>query len=483
MAAARRLTSDGRPLAPAPGPGPVPVTRPRGLVAFLLPLPVAAAAGLGAGLVAAHRPGRGGRGASRRWCWSFRLEWAALAVIGIAVFEDYLDLVSPWATEWLAVVLVVAWLVRRAQGPLHGHRLRPAAVPAVVFAAAVVVAAAVHPHGSAGLAVCATYAGLVVVMLVLADCLSGPLAPRRAARLYVAVLRARLAAAGSSPLSSPSRHRVAGPVAERRHLAFFLVAAVPLVGTVRTRASQPVWWVWACFARSMVAGVGTQSRPAFVALVAMVLVAVADRPARAALRRRAARPWSRPGSRCVLAVLPLPDRAGAHRPAALRRHQHRPAQRRSGWRRSEMTRASPVVGLGPGGVPAVPPGLPRRRTRPGRPRPRHRPTAPSWRPRPSSGVLGLARAVRRLAGPRRRRPPALAARPVAADRGHAAGPARAARRPRCSRPQQYVLPLWFLAAMALALGRPGRPRMPVFGADRTTGRLDRWCPDGEFRVC
>ena len=41
-----------------------------------------------------------------------RLEWSALAVIGTGVFEGYLALLSPWATDWLAAVLLVAWAVR-----------------------------------------------------------------------------------------------------------------------------------------------------------------------------------------------------------------------------------------------------------------------------------------------------------------------------------------------------------------------------------
>ena len=40
--------------------------------------------------------------------------------------------------------------------------------------------------------------------------------------------------------------------------------------------------------------------------------------------------------------------------------------------------------------------------------------------------------------------------------------------------EPYVLPLWFMAAMALALGRPGRVRRPVFAAasdDRSSGQV------------
>src|SRR3954451_7879775 len=93
----------------AGSPRAAPKTRPRGLLAFLLPLPVAVAAGVGAGF--APHPALVVQAALvSAVVLVVRLEWAALAVIGSAVFEDYLDLVSPWATEWLAAVLVVAWL-------------------------------------------------------------------------------------------------------------------------------------------------------------------------------------------------------------------------------------------------------------------------------------------------------------------------------------------------------------------------------------
>src|SRR4029078_4896575 len=65
-----------------------------------------------------------------------RVEGAALAVVCGSVFAAYLSLVSPWATEWLAAVLLVAWAVRRAQGPLHPRRLASAALPAPAPAAA-----------------------------------------------------------------------------------------------------------------------------------------------------------------------------------------------------------------------------------------------------------------------------------------------------------------------------------------------------------
>ncbi len=451
---------------------PAPATRPRGLVAFLLPLPVAAGAGLGVGLAPPTALVVAAAVASAL-ALVFRVEWAALAVIGAAVFEDYLDLVSPWATEWLAVVLVVAWLVRRAQGPLHGHRLRIAAVPSGLLLLAVGLAFVVHPHGRPGLAVCATYAGLVVVMLVLADCLSGPLAPRRAARVYVlSCVVASVCGIVTAVVSE--RHRVVGPVESADTFAFFLVAAVPLVGTVRTRAGHPVWWVWACFATMVVAGVGTQSQPAFVALVAMVLIAVLT--GLLALRYAGALlAVVTTGVALVIAVLPLPIGQALTDPQS---YADANIAQRNQVRRAalDMTRASPVVGLGPAAFPlfhqdyvdadndAADRGLD---------------TAYSTVLEVSAelGVLGLVvlyavwllpavRARRRWLGDRSR----LTAASLLALYGLVTASLLES--------EQYVLPLWFLAAMALALGRPGRPRTPVFGADldnRTSGQVaPRW---------
>ena len=263
------------------GRDPIPATRPRGTLAFVLPLLVAAAAGLALGL-SPHAALAVEAAVLSALVLVLRLDWAALAVIATAAFQDYLDLISPWATQWLAGVLVLAWLVRRAQGPLHGplpgsqhgHRLRVPALLVALLLGAVLIAYLAHPLGRPGLTVCATYAEFAIVMLILADTLGGPLAPHRAARVFV-VSCVLASCCGLVTAIGSGRHQVAGPVASPDTLAFFLIAAVPLVGTVRSRESQPVWWVWACFVILLGAGIGTQSRPAFVALVAMVVVAVA----------------------------------------------------------------------------------------------------------------------------------------------------------------------------------------------------------------
>lgn len=446
---------------------PVPVTRPRGRLVFVLPLPVAAAAGLGAGVSPQAALALTAAVVSAAVLVT-RVEWAALAVIGTGVFEGYLALVSPWATDWLAAVLLVAWAVRRAQGPLHEQRLVAVVLPVVALAGAVLVAFVVHPNGTAGLQVCAKYAELSIVMLVLADVLCGPLAPRRAARLYVlACVAASLCGIVTAVLSD--RHRVVGPVANVDTLAFFLIAALPLVGTVRTRVDQSVWRVWACFAILLTAGVGTQSRAALVALIAMILVAaltglLAMRYAGALLAVVTT------AVALVIAVLPLPIGQAIADP---QRYSETNIAQRNDLRLAalEMTRASPVVGLGPAAFPLFHQDY----RDDGHYRERDLDTAYSTVLETSAelgalGVLALyavwmvpaAAARRRWLRDRSR----LAAGVLLALDGLLTASVLES--------EPHVLPLWFMAAMALALGRPSRLRRPIFvdgSDDRSSGQV------------
>jgi hypothetical protein len=386
-----------------------------------------------------------------------RVEWAALAVIGTGVFESYLSLVSPWATHWLAAVLLVAWAVRRAQGRLHHHSVVAVVVPVAVLDSALAVAYAAHPNGLVGLDACARLGELSVVMLVLVDVLCGPLSPRRAARAYVlACVAASLCGIATAVLSDP--HRVVGPVDDVDTLAFFLVAAVPLVGTVRTNVEQGLWRVWACCGVLLVAGVGTQSRAAFVALVAMVLVAVLTGVL--ALRHAGALlAVVTTAGALLIAVLPLPvgQALSEQQPYSDTNIAQRNDVRLAAL---EMTAASPVVGLGPGAfalfhhdyrdddghLPQVEPD-----------------TAYSTVLETSAelGLLGLlalyAVWVVPVVAARRRwlrdRSSVAAGALLGLDGLLTASVLESG---------QYVLPLWFMAAMALALGRPRRPRRPLF---------------------
>jgi putative inorganic carbon (hco3(-)) transporter len=434
--------------------GRVPATRPRGRLAFVLPVPLAAAAGVAAGaapgptLVAACA-------VVSAVVLVRRVEWAALAVVCASVFEGYLGAISPWATEWLTAVLLVAWAVRRAHGPLHHHRLTGVVVPVLALAAVLGLAWLGHPHGRAGLAVGLTYVELGLVMIVLADVLCGPLQPRRAARWYVLACVAA-SVCGIVTALVDDRHRVAGPVTNADTFAFFLVAAIPLVGTVRSSREQPVWWTWACLAALMVAAVGTQSRPAFVALVGMVLIAVLTGVL--ALRYAGALvAVLTTGVALVIAVLPLPIGQAFTDPQRL---SDTTITQRNDFRLAaiEMTRDSPFLGQGPAAYPLFHQDFHQIAAEE-----RDLDTAYSTALEASAelGLAGLivlyAVWIVPAAGARRRwlrdRSRLVAGTLLAIDGLLIASLLVSA---------QQVLPLWFLAAMAFALGRPRPVRPPIF---------------------
>jgi hypothetical protein len=443
-----------------------PVTRPRGRLAFLLPLPVAVVAGLGAGADPQLALAAAAALVSALVLVP-RVEWAAFAVIGGAVFEGYLSRLSPWAPEWLYGVLLVAWLLRRAQGRLHSRRLVAVSLPVGLLVAVVGVAFVVHPHGRAGIDVVATYAELAVVMLLLADVLCVPPAPRRAARLYVLSCVAASVCGIVTAIGS-DRHRVAGPVASSETLAFFLIAAVPLVGSVRTRGQQPAWWVWGCLLTLVVAGIGTQSRPAFVALVGMLMVAVLTgllplRHAGAMIAVVAT------GVALVIAVLPLPIGQALTDP---QRYSDANIAQRNDVRLAayDMARAGPVIGLGPAAfrlfhqdhlaVDADEDDLD---------------TAYSTVLETSAelGLLGLLALYVTWLLPaalalRRRARSGLTAGVLLALDGLVTASVLES--------EQYVLPLWFMAAMAFALAAPAPARQPIFAGRADAGSSGQVLP-------
>jgi hypothetical protein len=445
---------------------PVPVTRPRGRAAFVLPLLLAALLGLGAGAAPTLTLVVSAAVLSAVVLLG-RVEWAALAVVCSSVFEAYLSLVSPWATEWLVGLLLAAWVVRRAQGPLHARRLTTALLPVLALAATLVVSFVVHPLGRDGLEVLAAYAVLALVMVVLADVMCGPLEPRRAARWYVLACVAA-SVCGIVTALVDDRHQVAGPISNADTFAFFIVAAVPLVGTVRTDARQPVWWVWACFATLMVAGIGTQSRPALVALVAMVLVAVLT----GVLALRYAGALIAVVTSVVafaIAVLPLPFGQAITDPQRL---SDTNVSQRNDFRRAavEMTRDGPVVGLGPAAF-----ALFHQDHHQVDAEERYLDTAYSTALEASAELWLLclaalyavwlvpAAAARRRW--RRDRSQLVAAVLLALDGLLVASLLES---------EQWVLPLWFLAAMAVALGGPAPVRTPLFVASldrRSSGQV------------
>jgi hypothetical protein len=393
-----------------------------------------------------------------------RLEWAALAVIGTAVFDDYLHLLSPWAQEWLVLLLVVAWAVRRAQGPLHEHRLLITTVPAAIFAVVLLLSTAVHPNGHAGAVAVGRYTELLVVLLVLADTLSGPLSPRRAARWYVwsCVLAA---CCGIVTAALTESHRVVGPLALADDLAFFLLAAVALLGTVRSRLSQPVWWVWAATAVLLLALVGTRSRATILALAVMLVISVATRMI--SLRYAGLMlVLVATVIAFVLAVLPRPVGDAISDP---QRYAETKIQERNDVRQEAfaIAREHPVLGLGPGAFALYNQDY----------RDDDEPTDLDLDVAYSSllevsaelgslGALALLGVfvVPGVAAWRRWRqdPSGLTAVTLLALGGLLFAAVLES--------EQYGFPLWFIAALAAALGHPARPRLPLFG-NSSSGQL------------
>jgi len=216
-----------------------------------------------------------------------RLEWAALALVCAAVFADWLALLSAHATAWLTALLLLAWAVRRAAGPIHARCPAWVLLPSGVLTAVLALTAAAQWQGVGSLRTTASYAVPLAVFVVLVDCLCGPLAPRRAARAYVVSCVLAAVAALAAAALTPT-HRLSGPLDRPDELALFLLAAVPLAPTLARRPTlTPRTWapsrrrevvlVSAVVTVLVAALLGTRSRAALIALLVVVGVAVVTR--------------------------------------------------------------------------------------------------------------------------------------------------------------------------------------------------------------
>jgi putative inorganic carbon (hco3(-)) transporter len=427
---------------------PLPLTRSRGRLAVLLPLPFAVALGLAAGLAPRLTLVVLVLGVASA-VLLVRLEWAALAVIGTSVFADYVDRLAPHPTEWLVLLLLLAWVVRRAAQPRRPAPRAPALlVPAGLLAAVLVGSLALNGAGPADLETAGRYAATLVAAVVLADCLTGPLAPRTAAAAYVLTCSAAALCALVTAVVTDD-HRVAGPLADPDQLALYLVVALPMVGAVRRLPRQRGWathergpsgwdaWpAWACGVVLVVALLGTESLAGYLALGVVLLAASANgllstRYTAAALGLVAT------GIALVFAVLPRPVGDALAEPEAHGGLE----QQLDGWAAAARSTAeSPLLGHGPGAFA------------------RHHDTPADSTPLEVAadlGVLGAAAlyaavlvpALPRPGRVRRRRRGLRAAVPVALAGAVTASLLVGA---------QLLLPLWLLAAFSVALRAPTR---------------------------
>lgn len=202
-----------------------------------------------------------------------RLDWVALLLVVVSVFEDYAARVEPSAVKGLAVLLVLAWVVRRCRGRLYDGPRSPLLVAALGFAVVLLLATALHNNGQAGLDVLLRYAGFLGVLFVLADAMrGGGLRPERLAQVYVAAC-AVAAFCGLLTFAVGADRRVGGPIGDPNDFAFFLLPAVALGVAVR-RTTQRRWPWDVATVVVLVAIFGTLSRGALVGLAAMVVIAV-----------------------------------------------------------------------------------------------------------------------------------------------------------------------------------------------------------------
>lgn len=329
-------------LAPAPT-GRLPVTRPLAAASFVLPVLLAAVIGL-AIAVDLRLTVALCVGAIAAAAMLIRLEWAALLVVGAAVFEDYLAVASPWAAKGLALVLVGSWVVRRGWRRLHEGTRSPVLTVALAFFVAILLATVVHNNGSVGMAVVGRYVGFLAVLAVLVDTMRGGLAPSRVARVYVASC-AVAAVCGILTFAFALDRRVGGPVADPNDFAFFLVAAIPLAVALRVGARRP--WAYDLAAGLMlVAALGTLSRGALVGLATMVVVATVTR---VVSLRAVAIGAVGAATLVAVAVGAFPDLVDVslHQKSVVA--DQNVSERIGLWRAAgEMTLENPVTGLGPG---------------------------------------------------------------------------------------------------------------------------------------
>ena len=213
-----------------------------GVLAGLAPLPLVLALG-GLAVVAAVL---------------LKLEWLALTLVAASLFEDYATRAGPGVVKGLAVLLVLAWIVRRCRGRLHVGPRSPVLVAATAFVAVLLLATAVHNNGAAGLAVVLRYAGFLGVLFVLADAMRGGLRPERVAQVYV-VASVVPAACGLLTFAVGADRRVGGPIGDPNDFAFFLLPLSPSAsrsvvrrGTAGRGTSPPSWCWWPSSARSRV---------------------------------------------------------------------------------------------------------------------------------------------------------------------------------------------------------------------------------------
>ncbi|MEZ0579075.1 oligosaccharide flippase family protein [Nocardioides sp. MH1] len=279
-----------------------------------------------------------------------RVEWAAVAYVAAEPFGDLLRDVHPAAIKVAGGLLFLAWLVRLVAGGRPA--LRHPGVAAVGVLALVVLASFVA-HGAdldVGLDHTVSYGSYALVVVVLVDTVRraqpDPLVFARRLALTFAL---SCTAAGAVGVADYLAHggRASGPLSDPNDLAFFMVAALPLLLVAGRRSLPGATAAVLGGVVLVVAVLATLSRGALVGLVVMGVVA---------LLLRAVRPRT---AVAVVAVAAVATGALWFTHAAvvdesIHEKEHIAATNvdlrvTTSTMAATMTAASPLLGQGPGG--------------------------------------------------------------------------------------------------------------------------------------
>ena len=293
-----------------------------------------------------------------------RVEWAVLAYVAAEPFGDLLRDVHPGAIKIIGGLVFLSWLVRLGRDPRAALRH-----PAVAAAAAlvVVVLASFVVHGadpSTGLDHLISYTSYALVVVVVVDTVRRAQPdPVTLARRIALTFAASCTAAGAVGLVDYLAHggRASGPLSDPNDLAFFLLAALPLLLVVDRRRPGRVTLAAVAAVVLVVATFATLSRGALVGLVVMAVTAVL---------LGAVRLGATVGIAAVVAVAvgALWVTHGDVVDRSLKEKEHIAATNvdlrvTTSTMAAAMTAASPLLGQGPGGFEAersrfVPAGVP-----------------------------------------------------------------------------------------------------------------------------
>ncbi|MFI9452710.1 O-antigen ligase family protein [Amycolatopsis sp. NPDC052450] len=155
----------------------------------------------------------------------------AYATVALAPIEGYLAAVHPHLGKVVPALLVTTWLVSRVQ-QRRSPRATPLHVVLALLAAMVAITAAAHSPGAFTAEYTLRWLPFLVLTAVLAD-VAGREVPIRGALLAMATGATAAAVGGLYSLVVDGQARAGGPLEDPNDLAYFLVAAIPLLFVAR----------------------------------------------------------------------------------------------------------------------------------------------------------------------------------------------------------------------------------------------------------